>query len=42
MRDLLDAPTVLAACCGFDLCHMYIFYLYLYFHTDFLSTSMRV
>jgi hypothetical protein len=21
MRDLLDAPTALAACCGFDLCH---------------------
>ena len=21
LRDLLDAPTALAACCGFDLCH---------------------
>ena len=29
--DLLDAPTALAACCGFDLCHKYILYLYLYF-----------
>ena len=28
--DLLDAPTALAACCGFDLCHKYILYLYLY------------
>ena len=27
---LLDAPTALAACCGFDLCHKYILYLYLY------------
>ena len=24
------APTALAACCGFDLCHTYIWYLYLY------------
>jgi hypothetical protein len=31
LRDLLDAPTALAACCGFDLCHKYILYLYLYF-----------
>ena len=23
---LLDAPTALAACCGFDLCHKYILY----------------
>ena len=30
LRDLLDAPTVLAACCGFDLCRKYILYLYLY------------
>ena len=29
--DLLDASTALAACCGFDLCHKYILYLYLYF-----------
>ncbi len=28
LRDLLDAPTALAACCGFDLCHKYILYLY--------------
>ena len=27
LRDLLDAPTALAACCGFDLCHKYILYL---------------
>ena len=25
--DLLDAPTALAACCGFDLCYKYIWYL---------------
>jgi hypothetical protein len=31
LRDLLDAPTALAACCGFDLCHKDILYLYLYF-----------
>ena len=24
---LFDAPTALAACCGFDLCHKYIWYL---------------
>jgi hypothetical protein len=30
--DLLDAPTALAACCGFDLCHKYILYLYLYLY----------
>ena len=30
LRDFLldDAPTALAACCGFDLCHKYILYLY--------------
>jgi hypothetical protein len=28
LRDLLDAPTALAACCGFDLYHKYILYLY--------------
>ena len=28
-RELLDAPTVLAARCGFDLCHKCILYLYL-------------
>ena len=25
--DLLNAPTALAACCGFDLCYKYIWYL---------------
>ena len=29
--DLLDAHTALAACCGFDQCHKYILYLYVYF-----------
>ena len=28
LRNLLDAPTALAACCVFDLCHEYILYLY--------------
>ena len=32
--DLLDASTALAACCGFDLCHKYILYLYLYLYCD--------
>ncbi len=32
LRDLLDAPTALAACCGFDLCHKYILYMYLYLY----------
>ena len=26
----LDAPNVLAACCGFDLCYKYIWYLVVY------------
>ena len=39
LRDLLDAPTALAACCGFDLCHNCILYLYLYFSTG--SRSQR-
>jgi hypothetical protein len=30
---LLDAPTALAACCGFDLCHKYILYLYLHLYS---------
>jgi hypothetical protein len=30
LRDRLEAPTALAACCGFDLCHKYTLYLYLY------------
>ena len=34
LRDLLDAPTALAACCGFDLCHKYILYLYLYLYLE--------
>jgi hypothetical protein len=33
----LDAPTALAACCGFDLCHKYILYLYLYLYLDEIS-----
>ena len=28
--DLLDAPTALAACCGFDLWYKYILYLHLH------------
>ena len=36
-RDLLDAPTALAACCGFDLCHKYILYLYLYLYFRFVA-----
>jgi hypothetical protein len=36
LRDLLDAPTALAACCGFDLCHKYILYLYLYLYLHIL------
>jgi hypothetical protein len=32
LRDLLDAPTAVAACCGFDLCHKYILYLYFVFY----------
>jgi hypothetical protein len=39
LRDLLDAPTALAACCGFDLCHKYILYLYLYLY--FLASAVR-
>jgi hypothetical protein len=38
--DLLDAPTALAACCGFDLCHKYILYLYLYLYLD--ATTRQV
>ena len=30
---------ILAACCGFDLCHKYILYLYLYLYTLELLTS---
>jgi hypothetical protein len=42
--DLLDAPSALAACCGFDLCHKYILYLYLYLYwvTSGPSTRVRV
>ena len=32
LRDLLDALTALAVCCGFDLWHKYILYLYLYLY----------
>jgi hypothetical protein len=36
---LLDAPTALAACCGFDQCHKYIcLHLYLYSTTQWLPT----
>ena len=28
LRDLVNAPTALAACCGFDLCHKYVLYFY--------------
>ena len=38
--DLLDAPTALAACCGFDLCHKYILYLYLYFCVRALAAGL--
>ena len=41
LRDLLDAPTALAACCGFDLCHKYILYLYLYLYFLALCESTR-
>ena len=34
---LLDAPTALAACCGFDLCYKYIFGIWY-----FLSVSASV
>jgi hypothetical protein len=33
LRDLLDEPTALAACCVFDLWHKYILYLYLYLYS---------
>jgi hypothetical protein len=39
-RDLLDAPTALAACCGFDLCHKYILYLYLYLYLCMRSLEL--
>jgi hypothetical protein len=41
LRDLLDAPTALAACCGFDLCHKYILYLYLYLYFDSVRKQWR-
>jgi hypothetical protein len=41
LRDLLDAPTALAACCGFDLCHKYILYLYLYLYLYFYLFRRR-
>ena len=41
--DLLDAPTALAACCGFDLCHKYfVCYLYLYSALVSLVTCVLV
>ena len=39
--DLLDAPTALAACCGFDLCHKHILYLYLYLYFCGLGATNR-
>ena len=33
---MLDAPTVLAACCAFDLCHKYIWYLVFGKNHDFI------
>jgi hypothetical protein len=38
---MLDAPTALAACCGFDLCHKYILYLYLYLYFSILEFHCR-
>ena len=35
---LLEATTALAACCGFDLCHKYILYLYLYLYFGWDAT----
>ena len=40
--DLLDAPTALAACCGFNLCHKYILYLYLYLYLYLLELYILV
>ena len=41
--DFSDAPTVLAACCGFDLCHKYILYLSLFCttHTTRAQTTSK-
>ena len=35
-------PTALAACCGFDLCHKYILYLYLYSPGQGLHTRAKL
>ncbi len=35
-----DAPTALAACCGFDLCHKYILYLYLYLKNAVMTREL--
>ncbi len=38
----LDAPSALAACCGFDLCHKYILYLpYSYFYFVFRHDTLN-
>jgi hypothetical protein len=42
LYNLLDAPTALAACCGFDLCHKYILYLYLYLYKSPRRSSSMV
>ena len=36
LRATCTCTTALAACCGFDLCHMYILYLYLYLYLHLL------
>ena len=41
LRDLPDAPTALAACCGFDLCYKYIL-VFWYFGFFTPVTSARV
>ena len=41
LRDLLDAPIVLAACCEFDLCHKYILNLCIYTMIDGWSRASR-
>ena len=40
--DLLDAPTALAACCGFDLCHNYFFIFFIFFVFVFVRVRNRV
>ncbi len=40
LRDLQDAHTALAACCGFDLCRKYMFYWY-FFYTSLSRVAFR-